>query len=201
MAWITALQSCTQLPEQDIAILSLRLTFGGAPCPVKWCNMAKPATDLANAILRHPDWDPNKLYKELSDMVPKRVDLPDDIPFGEGKELVIDLPVDGEGMAECYIDDILSLSLDLPFTNNVLKGERAVLLTIQTIARALTKNEPIPRETMAAMAKLFAEAGMEETKIMLGWLLNLRTLIISLPDNKAKACGPKKSPKCWKKER
>jgi hypothetical protein len=36
--------------------------------------------------------------------------------------------------------------------------------------------EPIPRETMAAMAKLIAEAGMEETKIMLGWLLNLRTL-------------------------
>jgi hypothetical protein len=40
---------------------------------------------------------------------------------------------------------------------------------------------------MAAMEKLLAEAGMEETKIMLGWLLDFRRLVISLPNNKAVA--------------
>ena len=29
-----------------------------------------------------------------------------------------------------------------------------------------------------------AEAGAEEIKIILGWILNFRTLIIALPDNK-----------------
>ena len=118
-------------------------------------------------------------------MLPKRVDLPDDIPFGVGKELVVDVPMDGCGMSECFIDDTYTQTVNLPESDNVLKAERAVLLAIETLARPIAVVEPIPRETMAAMAKLIAEAGMEETKIMLCWLLNLRTLEISLPNNKA----------------
>ena len=29
----TAIQTCTQLPEEDLAIVALHLTFGGAPGP------------------------------------------------------------------------------------------------------------------------------------------------------------------------
>ena len=185
LAWQTALQTCTQITEQEIAVLSLRLTFGGSPCPTKWNSMSEPATDLANIILRHPDWNPNELYSPLSLMLPERIDLPDDIPFGEGRELAVDVPVDGHGSSEVYIDDTFTQTVDLP--GNVLKAERAVLLAIHAIARPIADEEPIPRETMAAMEKFLAEAGMEETKIMLGWLLDFRRLEISLPDNKATA--------------
>lgn len=192
LAWQTALQTCIQLPEKDIAILALRLTFGGAPCPTKWNNMSEPATDLANAILHLPNWNPSELFSPLSEMFPKRVDLPDDIPFGVGKELVVDVPMDGCRMSECFIDDTYTQTVDLPESDNVLKAERAVLLATETLARPIAGVEPIHQETMAAMAKLIAEAGMEETKIMLGWLLNLWTLEISLPDNKAILPGPKR---------
>ena len=37
---------------------------------------------------------------------------------------------------------------------------------------------------MAAQEKLLSEAGAEEIKIILGWILNFRTLTISLPENK-----------------
>ena len=37
---------------------------------------------------------------------------------------------------------------------------------------------------MAAREKLLAEAGAEEIKIILGWILNFRPLTISLPENK-----------------
>ena len=37
---------------------------------------------------------------------------------------------------------------------------------------------------MTEWAKLLAEAGAEEIKIILGWILNFRTLTIALPDNK-----------------
>ena len=37
---------------------------------------------------------------------------------------------------------------------------------------------------MVARAKLLAEAGAEENKIILGWILNFRTLTIALHDNK-----------------
>ena len=37
---------------------------------------------------------------------------------------------------------------------------------------------------MEARNKLFAEAGLEEMKMILGWLIDFRCLIISLPSNK-----------------
>ena len=37
---------------------------------------------------------------------------------------------------------------------------------------------------MAARAKLLAESGAEEIKIIMGWILNFRTLTIALPENK-----------------
>eukprot|EP00956_Cyclotella_meneghiniana_P025476 scaffold53298_cov92-Cyclotella_meneghiniana.AAC.1 len=129
LAWKTALQTCTHLPEAEIAILALRLTFGGSPCPAEWSAISELANDLTTAIMQHPDWDPN------------------------------------------HVD----------------RCAGAALLSIHTIARPLSSHEPIPRETMAAIEKLLAEAGPEEVKIMLGWHLNFRTLIISLPFNKAKA--------------
>jgi hypothetical protein len=120
-------------------------------------------------------------------MLPEMVDLPDNIPFGEGKELVVDMPVDGKGVSEVYIDDTFTQTVDLPESDNVLKAKRAVLLAIHALARPIANEEPIPRKTTAAIQKLLAEAGMEGTKVMLGWFLDFRRLMISLPDNKATA--------------
>ena len=187
LAWKTALQTCTHLPEAEIAILALRLTFGGSPCPAEWSAISELANDLTTAIMQHPDWDPSELFSPLVSQVPPRSDLPDDVPFGVGKELVVDVPVNSKGMSEIYVDDKLSCALDLPGSDHVDRCAGAALLSIHTIARPLSSHEPIPRETMAAIEKLLAEAGPEELKIMLGWHLNFRTLIISLPFNKAKA--------------
>ena len=187
MAWETALQSCTQLTEEEIAIISLRLTFGGSVCPAEWCVISEAATDLANAILHHPSWDPSELFSPLAKDIPKRIDLPDDVPFGVGRELVVDIELNEKGMSDVFIDDTFAQTLDLPGSDNVVRVSNASLLAIHAIARPLLSNEPIPREAMAALAKLIAEAGAEETKIMLGWFLNLRELTISLPDNKATA--------------
>ena len=187
LAWQTALQTCTQLPEEDIAFLALRLTFGGSPCPAEWCTISELATDLANAILHHPDWVPSELCSPLINSVPARVDLPDEVPFGIGKELVVDVPVNSRGTSDIFVDDILANTVDLPGSDNVERCAGATLLSIHTIARPLLAQEPIPRESMAALDKLLAEAGPEERKIMLGWVLNFRSLIISLPENKATA--------------
>ena len=42
---------------------------------------------------------------------------------------------------------------------------------------------------MAARIKLIAETGAEEIKVILGWLLNFRELLVSLPENKFLACS------------
>ncbi len=60
--WLTALRSCIQLPEEDIAIIALRLTFGGQSCPPEWGALSESVCDLTNVLLSDPDWDPDELF-------------------------------------------------------------------------------------------------------------------------------------------
>ena len=116
-------------------------------------------------------------------MPPKKL-LDDNIPFAEGRDLIVDVPVDPRGIAEVYIDDTLGLTVDIAGTNNDSRLEKSILLAIHVVARPKHPSEPIPREEMAALAKLLAESRCEEVKIYLGWVLDFRRLLVSLPENK-----------------
>ena len=96
----------------------------------------------------------------------------------------MDVPVDARGIADVYIDDTIALTVDVENSNNVQRLEQATLLDIHCAARDKHVNEPIPREEIAARAKLIAEAGAEEVKTILGWICNFRTLCLALPENK-----------------
>jgi hypothetical protein len=48
---ITAMQTITQLPDDELGIIMLCLTFGGAPCPFEWNILSESIHDLANEIL------------------------------------------------------------------------------------------------------------------------------------------------------
>ena len=74
--------------------------------------------------------------------------------------------------------------MDVEDSNNVQRLNQATLLAIHCAAQEKHNDEPIPREEMTARENLLAEAGAEEIKIILGWILNFRTLTIALPDNK-----------------
>ena len=51
----TAIKTCTQLPEEDLAIVALRLTFGGSPGPFEWGATSEIICNLAMHILQHED--------------------------------------------------------------------------------------------------------------------------------------------------
>jgi hypothetical protein len=164
------LQTCTYLPEEELAIVSLRLSFGGRPCPQECVVLAEPICDLTNMILKSNDWDPKDLFSPYQHLVPEKQPHHENVPFGEAKELAVDIPVDPRGQAVVYIDDIIAQSVDLSGTNNTNHLVRA-LLAIHATARPRHDKEPIPREEMPALTKLAAEVGLEETKTILGWLL------------------------------
>ena len=110
--------------------------------------------------------------------------MDDDIPFGIGKELIVDINVNPRGIHNIYVNDMIPLTLDIPGTNNLARCAAAGLLAIHATARPKHPEEPIPREEMEARNKLAAKAGLEEEKIILGWLFDFHCLIISLPSNK-----------------
>ena len=181
----TAVKCCTILPEEKLALMYLRLTFGGKPCPSEWSDLSEMVCDLANAIANDKSWDHNEVYSPISLLIPEPKSLPDDIELSKGKKLVVDLVPNECGNADIFIDDIFGLTVaDLPEDPNVDRLGKFILLSIDAIARRLRKTESIPRSEMAAMNKLIAESLEEELKIVLGWFFNFRRLTMALPINK-----------------
>jgi hypothetical protein len=181
---LTTLQTVAQIPEDDIALITLHLTFGGTPGPFKWGVVSETVCDLANKLLRCEDWDTLILHLSVQQEIPTRQYLNDNVPFAEGRELIVDVPISHQGFADIYIDNTTGLTIDLPGTQNAERLEAAILLAIKVAARPHDKNESIPRKPMIARDKLKAERGLTEAKTILNWHFNFVTLTMTLPEHK-----------------
>jgi len=100
-------------------------------------------------------------------------------------EQIVDIPIDPRGTGDINIDDFIETTIVIDGTNNVIRCERAILLAIEISACPKHISEPIPREDFEARNKLSSEACLEEQKTVLGWLIDTRRLLLSLPDNKS----------------
>jgi hypothetical protein len=94
------------------------------------------------------------------------------IPFGIGRDLIVDIPVDARGIVNLYIDDFIGLTVDLNGTDNATRLKRAPLLGLTAVSREVSPLKPLHCDDMDARTKLIAETGLSETKIILGWQLN-----------------------------
>ena len=74
--------------------------------------------------------------------------------------------------------------VNLPGSRNADQLEAAIPLAIEVAACPNDPNKPIPREKMVVEDKLTAEGGLSETKVILGWGFNFRTLTVNLPEHK-----------------
>jgi hypothetical protein len=108
--------------------------------------------------------------------------LEDGIPFGIGRDLIVDIPVDSRGTVDLYINDFCGLTVDID--NNATRLERAPLLALASAAREVAEIEPLSRNDIEARPKLIAEAGLTEIKTCLGWIIDFHRMTIALPDNK-----------------
>jgi hypothetical protein len=147
---ITAMQTITQLPNNKLGIIMLHLTFGGAPCPFKWNILLESIRDLANKILFDENWDPLTNYAPSQHLVPAMEFLNASIPFAEGVDLIVDIPVDPRGTGDAYIDNLIQATVIIDGTDNAICCEQATLLAIDTCACPKHPNEPIPQEDMEA---------------------------------------------------
>lgn len=163
--------------------------FGGRPCPSEWGIISESVCDLANDIMRCPEWDPLTLHHPVAHLIPPPSNLPDSMPFADVMPTIVSVEYNDWGQADVYIDDTCTVCVDLK--DNALCCSNVVPLAIHLVGRPIAPDEPLPREALTALNKLLAKAGLEETKILLGWLLDTRRLVISLPEHKFLA---------WKKD-
>ena len=96
----------------------------------------------------------------------------------------VDLP-DEEYYVDVFIDDIIFICLDI--SNNCKKICAGPCTVIEALERKGKISCSVQKNELLADDKNEAEGGPSEEKICLGWLLNTRKLLVSLPLHKFKA--------------
>ena len=180
----TAVKCLTQalINGTTFLLMALRLTFGGKPCPSEWGCISEPVADLATDLLHCKEWDPEVLHSPLQSKMPQPKALHESVPFAKARETIVIVPADDNGKCDVYIDDTTAIGPDI--NNNWKRLQACILLAIHIFCRPLSHKEPIPRDNAVAAAKMRAEGGLEEVKILLGWVFDTRRLLISLPVDK-----------------
>jgi len=168
---------------KNMALPSLRLTFGGSPCPTEFCPFSELCADLANDLIHCKDWDPKVLASPNASKISEPIFLDDSEDFTPAKDLDIALVPDDSGKIDIFIDDGLVITPDLG--NNRHRAIQALLLSIHTLCRPLDKSEPIFREDCLSLGKLEEEGRLSEQFTLLGWNINTRALTIALPPKKS----------------
>jgi hypothetical protein len=166
----------------DTLLIVLRMTFGGAPCPSLWGYFSETITDVCNTLIQCSSWDFMAFSDETSSKIPNPISLPNNIPFAQAKAMAVDIPVNDLGKVDVFIDDNIAITPDL--NCNTTRVIRAIPLAIHSIARPVVSTDDIPRVDIISANKLQAEGTFEEVKIVLGWHINTRSLLISLPRDK-----------------
>jgi hypothetical protein len=115
---ITAMQTITQLPNDELIIMMLQLTFGGAPCPFEWNMLSDSIHNLANEILLDNNLDPRMLHAPSQHLVPAMELLDASIPFSEGAKFIINIPINPRGTGDIYINDLIQATVIIEGTDN-----------------------------------------------------------------------------------
>ncbi len=132
-------EKCT-IMFKEFTLSSVRLTFGGSPCPHEFCIFSEICADLANDLLHCLNWDPESLASPHSTNLKEPTVLDDSIPFATAKPLDIFILVDDQGEPNCG--------------NNKSRALQAMLLALHTLCQPLDRNEPILRDDCLSLEKL-----------------------------------------------
>ena len=171
---------------EDIAYVSLRLTFGGSPNPPTWCAISELVTDLANEIAWCTEWDPCSLHSTMmtsthAPLLAKRVGL--DVPFAPASPMAVQLPATSLGRVDVFVDDVIHVFPDTPGALERLPHVVPLAMELTSRVHAGT-SEPVPRRPILSPEKLAAEGAPAEIQQVLGWTIDTRRLTVSLPKSK-----------------
>ena len=150
----TSAASCTC--HDNIAYISLRLTFGSSPCSPLWCSMLEIIINLANNILASADWDPSRTHSPHCAKIPKANILDDNIAFA--KALTDDVAVTPlkNGKVNWYIDNLIPVILHSVY--NAERSTNVVPLDMHKIGQLVHPNEPIPQDNLLCFRKLYGKS-------------------------------------------
>ena len=99
----------------------------------------------------------------------------------------MDLPIEDQGKADVFVDDIISVAPDINDNLSRLKAASCTVLHAFAHNASASSSSSIKRDNLIADDKNEAEGAPEENKVVLGWNLDTRRLLVQLPTHKWKA--------------
>ena len=179
----TALEAAVtvEIAQKKYIAIPLRMPFGGAPCPSEFALFSDMITDTINDLLKDKNWDNTTIFSDVIKDIPPPIPLPDNIPFSQAKPMRVELPDEDFGKADVFLDDIISCIVDKG--DNLDRITKAPSTIIEATARQ-GSTMGVKRDPMIEPEKAKAEGPAEEVKIILGWTIDTRRLLISLPKHK-----------------
>ena len=150
--------------------------------------MIEIITDLALDIANNPCWSFTKFHSPIPEVstIPSPTLLQQDIPIGEALPSDVDVPLPRHGYFDSYVDDIIGICLHIG--QNAQRTIYAILLTIYLMARPFCPNNDTSTDVLhsyiLSTKKWLAEGAQEEVKTILGWQVDTRRLVVSLPQDK-----------------
>ena len=183
----TAVQAATQaiFDGNKYLLIPLRLPFGGGPCPSEFCVLSDVITDTTNDLLACKEWVPGEVRSGYTTEIPAPRRLPTDIPFAQALPTSVEIEEGDICKADVFIDDLITVGVDVG--DNLQRIIAAPCTIMHAIAHKAANDTSVPRQNFIAEDKNEAEGAPEEVKITLGWNLDTRRLLVSLPEHKYKA--------------
>jgi hypothetical protein len=182
----TAVQTIVSLKDiclnfVGIALMALRLCFGGSPCAPLFANLSELICDLCNELAKCESWDSRDHPSNYDPYIASPEFLSDDVPFAEALPTLVSLPVGPNLMTEVYIDDFFSAFVALS-DDQIHRCSRVIPFVLDAIGRPLDPQErSLIRDWLLCLEKHLAEGTPREIMTTLGWFINTRSLTIGLP--------------------
>lgn len=152
---------CAITVISDIAYLLTRLPFGAVAGPSLFSRFSEAIFDLANDLVDDQTLNPSQFQSPISTDLNRPAPLPDSVPFGRAKPLLVYLPL-RRTFIDGYIDDAISISVDID--DHQLRGQHAIPPALHSVFRPPNPHESSLRDPSLADKKLHAEGTPTETK-------------------------------------
>ena len=166
----------------EYLLLTLRHPFGGKAGPSHFCLLSDIVVDTINDLLLCKEWDDKTVTSNFIKHIPEAEAYKESAPFKEARKLIVDIPAEDEGKCDGYIDDLITVVVDIGREQE--RSKAAPCTIIHAIAH-LTQNELfVERDDQIAIDKSKAEGAPSEIKICLGWEIDTRRLLMKLPQHK-----------------
>ena len=171
-----------KLDGEWFLLISLQLPFGGSSCPADFCLVSDIITDTINDLLLCKSWDESRVHSPFLHKIPNGNSVERSIPFGQARDLMVDIPIDVQGKCDSFIDDFITCAVDVG--NNKERIMAAPSTVIHAMANSFTGDTHVDRDDILEEEKAIAEGAAEEIKTCLGLILDTRRLLVKLPHHK-----------------